>query len=223
MGKTAHEIVRQFTRETGLALDPKGGEDCMRFAEILLGMFRDREKLTVTTRHCLDYAESVETGRISHATFYNNKVLKAMLDWAVSAYGREASAPEEGTTEAERPERAPKDLTEMEKTLREKDREITRLNKKNDAMGDDILRLNDLENENQDLRVRFAKSDILLERAKVILTRFNLSNMLDMTITPEQLVEHMKNQNIDIDQNTGEIRPPKQLPDPSKPRLTAAN
>ena len=71
--------------------------------------------------------------------------------------------------------------------------------------------------------MRFARSDILLERAKVILTRFNLSNMLDTRISNEQLVDHMKNQNIDIDHNSGEIRPPKQLPGPSKPQLTAGS
>lgn len=70
--------------ETGLHPEGASYRFCLDFASILIMMEDEAKKASISVRHCLNYAESkAEEGHtISHATFYNDEILNAMLHWA---------------------------------------------------------------------------------------------------------------------------------------------
>lgn len=167
----------------------KSLEYCYRFAEALLRMEADRDRSSLTARHCLSYAEAGDNP-ISHGTFYNDTQLKAMLDWACGPYAEREGKPRRheadgGKKESGTPAFSKKALAVMAKK---------------------VLRADNIENEFEDLRRRLAVSEILFNRAQDLLKAYNLSGMLDMNVSQMEIAEKLcTDDQYLIDQDTGEI------------------
>lgn len=180
-------------RDTRQKPNGKSLEYCMRFAETLVRMESDRERSQVTVRHCLAYAEAAERP-VSHGTFYNDPFLKAMLDWACGRAGeRKGGVKQEKAAKAAKP-------------CGEDERKVKDLEKKLKAMGRKVFMADNMANEYQDLRVRNAKNQILLQRAEKLLSSVNMLAMLDMNIDPAELASKLNADNqLVIDENTGDV------------------
>lgn len=174
MGKTAQDIVNAFIDETGAR--PKGRDlsMCLNFAAVILQMDEDAKNATPSVRHYQDYAENRadEDHRISHQTFYNNEILKSMMNWALAG------------------KKKGKDLTGKSKSNEVKvlTDQVRRLKKQVKSLVSQRQEVDPLINELKFAKINEIKSSILLNRILDFLRMRGLDGLIPLTVSDDEIM-----------------------------------
>ena len=179
MEKTAKDLVNEFQHETGIRPLNKSLQRCVDFADVVLKMEEDAKKAAPTATNCMAYASMAEPGHtISHATFYNDKDLNAMMEWYLSK--RKTAKPKtdksNGSDEVNRLKIKNQKLEKQLKTL------VKRVQAE-DTLNWDLKRTKD----------EAIRSHLLCERMETYLKSRGLDREIDMVVTEEQINEYRRN------------------------------